>query len=100
DEFTTSYRETEFAGVNERLPRAVASATHKSGYKITGEACGRGALKFPRVPIDMRKGYCAGIVASSDDGLIAPRTIVQIPKSPHFVVVDFGGWKRNNGRVL
>lgn len=48
----------------------------------------------------MRPGYCAGLVASADDGLIAPRTMVQIPKSPHFVVVDFGGWTKNNGRVL
>ncbi|MEK7358414.1 MAG: SMP-30/gluconolactonase/LRE family protein, partial [Bdellovibrionota bacterium] len=99
-ELVRPYYETEFGDGTERLPRAVASASHESGYRITSEMCGRDTLRFPRLQIDMRKGYCAGLVAGRSSGLIAPRTIVQIPKSQHFVVVDFGGWARNNGRVF
>lgn len=101
DEKSLSYHADDAPSGDEREARSVASATTASGYKLTADTCGQGPLKFPRVAIDMRKGYCAGLVASSDDGLKAPRTILQVPKSPHFVVVDFGAWKpRYQGRVL
>ena len=48
----------------------------------------------------MRPGYCAGLVASKEDGLIFPRTIVQVPDTRFFVVVDMGGWGPQRGRVL
>ena len=48
----------------------------------------------------MRPGYCAGLVASKEDGLIFPRTVVQVPDTRFFVVVDMGGWDPGRGRVL
>jgi glucose/arabinose dehydrogenase len=71
-------------------------ATKIGGYTLSGETCGA----FPKLPIGMRPGYCAGLVASKEDGLIYPRTIVQVPDTRFFVVVDMGGWDPGRGRVL
>ena len=88
-----------FALVLLALPAATASAqpaTKLSGYALSGETCGA----FPKLPIATRPGTCAGLVASKDDGLIFPRTIVQVPETRFFVVVDMGGWDPQRGRVL
>src|ERR1044072_6466235 len=71
-------------------------ATKLSGYALSGETCGG----FPRLPIAMRPGYCAGLVASKEDGLVFPRTVVQVPETRVFVAVDMGGWDSGRGRVL
>ncbi|MES3036587.1 MAG: SMP-30/gluconolactonase/LRE family protein [Bdellovibrionota bacterium] len=96
------YFETKFIGADKPFEnkRDIAATRTISDYKIGTEMCGQGDLKFPRILLEMRKGYCAGIVAGRESGLIAPRSIVQIPNSPHFLLVDFGGWVRNNGRVI
>jgi hypothetical protein len=80
-------------------PAAPASAqqvTKLSGYALGAETCG----SFPKLPIAMRPGYCAGLVASKEDGLIFPRNVVQVPDTRFFVVVDMGGWDPGRGRVL
>ena len=78
------------------LSASAQPASKPSGYTLSGETCG----PFPRLPIAMRPGYCAGLVAGKDDGLIFPRTIVQVPDTRFFVVVDMGGWDAGRGRVL
>lgn len=72
------------------------SAQVKSGYALSGETCG----PFPKLRIGMRPGYCAGLVASKEDGLIFPRTIVPVPDTRYFVVADMGGWDAGRGRLL
>lgn len=72
----------------------------KSGYAVGAEQCGSGALSFPRIKIDMKKGFCAGLVASEGDDLRFPRSIVQIPGREQFVISDMGGWQRTDGRLL
>src|SRR5580704_9625863 len=74
-----------------------AEPTKKSGYAIGPERCGSGSLSFPRLKIDMKEGFCAGIVASEDDGLEFPRSIVQIPGHEQFVISDMGEWNRKDG---
>ncbi|QOZ36486.1 sorbosone dehydrogenase family protein [Bradyrhizobium sp. CCBAU 53421] len=81
-------------------PVASSQALKKSGYTLGSEQCGSGRLSFPRIKIDMRQGFCAGLVASEDDGLIFPRSIVQIPGHDLFVISDMGGWQRTDGRLL
>jgi len=79
------------------VPSASAQpATKLSGYTLGAETCG----PFPKLPIAMRPGYCAGLVASKEDGLIFPRTVVQVPDTRFFVVADMGGWDPGRGRVL
>ncbi|WOH80470.1 PQQ-dependent sugar dehydrogenase [Bradyrhizobium sp. BEA-2-5] len=73
-----------------------AEPIRKSGYAIGADRCG----PFPRIQIDMQRGFCAGLVASEDDGLQFPRSIIQIPGHDLFVVVDMGGWNRTDGRLL
>jgi len=68
----------------------------KSGYALNAEKCG----PYPKLRITLRPGYCAGLVASKDDGLIFPRTLVQVPDTRFFVVVDMGGWDPKKGRLL
>lgn len=72
-------------------PRA-QEGLRKSGYVLGPETCGSGARGFPKLHIGLAEGFCAGLVASADDGLKFPRTIVQIPDSELFVVADMGGW--------
>jgi glucose/arabinose dehydrogenase len=82
-------------------PAAKAAAPPpKSGYAAGPALCGEAPLGFPRIRIDMRPGYCAGLVASNDDGLQMPRAIVQIPNTQLFVVSDMGGWGAPRGRLL
>jgi glucose/arabinose dehydrogenase len=87
----------------ESAPAAWAAepATMKSGYALGEERCGTAPLAFPKLPIGMRPGYCAGLVASEDDGLVFPRTLVQVPDTRFFVVADMGkGWSAGQGRLL
>lgn len=77
-------------------PGASAQSTKLNGYTLGTETCG----PFPKLPIAMRPGYCAGLVASKEDGLIFPRAVVQVPDTRFFVVVDMGGWGAQRGRVL
>ena len=56
-----------------------AQAVRPGGYTIGSETCGRGPFAFPRLRIGLRDGYCAGMVASAEDGLQFPRSIIQIP---------------------
>src|SRR5262249_30770052 len=79
---------------------AQPSPTVKSGYALSGGRCGAVPLAFPKLPIGMRPGYCAGLVASEDDGLVFPRSIVQVPDTRFFVVADMGGWSAGLGRLL
>lgn len=72
----------------------------KSGYAIGADICGSGELAFPRVQIDMKAGFCAGLVASEEDRLKFPRSIVQVPGRDLFVVADMGGWGHTDGRLL
>jgi hypothetical protein len=78
-----------------------ASPIRKSGYTLGGETCGQAPLAFPKLRIEMRPGYCAGLVASTDDGLVFPRNIVQVPDTSLFVVADMGGFDTPGiGRLL
>jgi len=76
------------------------TATRRSGYTLGATRCGEGALSFPKLRIGMLAGYCAGLVASKDDGMTLPRSIVQVPGSNLFVVSDMGGWSARQGRLL
>lgn len=79
---------------------ACCEPARKSGYAIGTDICGSGDLAFPRLPIDMKAGYCAGLVASAEDRLKFPRAIVQLPGRELFVVADMGGWGHSDGRLL
>ncbi|MCA1479199.1 sorbosone dehydrogenase family protein [Bradyrhizobium yuanmingense] len=79
---------------------ASSEPVRKSGYAIGAEACGSGDLAFPRIQIDMKAGYCAGLVASEGDRLKFPRSIVQVPGRDLLVVADMGGWGHTDGRLL
>src|SRR6266404_1809997 len=81
-------------------PAWPAEPERKSGYAIGSEQCGGRDMSFPRLKIDMKKGFCAGLVLSEEDGLRFPRSIVQIPDHEQFVISDMGGWNRTDGRLL
>ncbi len=78
-----------------------AEITHVDGYAVDPDVlCGTAPNAYPKLRIGMREGYCAGLVASKDDGLMFPRSIVQIPDHREFVVVDMGSWTPARGRLL
>ena len=74
----------------EAVPPAIAQTMLKSGYALTDQRCGEAPNAYPKLRIGMRGGYCAGLVASEEDGLIFPRSIVPIPGHRQFVVADMG----------
>src|SRR5262245_32071053 len=78
--------------------RGHAQTASSMRYALDGSTCGEAPTSFPRLRIGMRRGYCAGLVASKDDGLIFPRSIVQIPGRDLFVVSDMGSWDAGRGR--
>jgi len=61
-----------------------AQAQVRSDYALSAETCGG----FPKLRITMQPGFCAGLVAAKDDGLLFPRSIVQLPDTRFFVVAD------------
>ncbi|WP_438744278.1 PQQ-dependent sugar dehydrogenase [Bradyrhizobium sp. U531] len=79
---------------------ASSEPLRRSGYAIDADGCGSGDLSFPRLQIDMKAGFCAGLVASEEDHLKFPRSIVQLPGRELFVVADMGGWGHADGRLL
>src|SRR5689334_23971163 len=80
---------------------ATADIIHIEGYAVDPDVlCGTAPDAYPKLRIGMREGYCAGLVADKDDGLIFPRTIVQIPGHRAFVVADMGSWTPAHGRLL
>lgn len=79
---------------------AVGSHNKKSGYALNDDKCGQAPLAFPKLRIGMRPGYCAGLVASKEDGLVLPRSIVQVLGTGLFVVADMGSWDPKRGRLL
>jgi glucose/arabinose dehydrogenase len=79
---------------------ASAEPPMKSGYALGPGSCGSDVLSFPRIQIDMKPGFCAGLVASHDDGLKFPRAITQLPGRQQFVIADMGGWGHEDGRML
>jgi glucose/arabinose dehydrogenase len=81
-------------------PDAHAQTTHKGGYALTSDTCGESPNAFPKLRIGMRAGTCAGLVASAGDGLVFPRSIVQVPGHRQFVVADMGSWNPRQGRLL
>jgi glucose/arabinose dehydrogenase len=79
---------------------SAAETIRKSGYALTDQRCGQAPRAYPKLRIGMREGYCAGLVASKEDGLIFPRSIVQIPGQRQFVIADMGSWNPGQGRLL
>jgi glucose/arabinose dehydrogenase len=82
------------------LSQANAQTIRKGGYALNDLQCGQAPDAYPKLRIGMRDGYCAGLVASEEDGLIFPRSIVQIPGHRQFVVADMGSWTPGHGRLL
>lgn len=82
------------------LDLAAQAQSLESGYRLDGTRCGEGPLAFPRLPIGVRAGMCAGLVASREDGLVFPRSLVQVPGTRFLVVADMGGWSPGLGRLL
>src|SRR3984957_18226307 len=79
------------------------AAKVRPGYRPNpGELCGG----YPNVPMQMAKGFCAGIVvAPPPAGLFAskrqihlPRTLLALPNGA-FLVVDLGAWVPGKGAV-
>ncbi|MBO9666271.1 MAG: PQQ-dependent sugar dehydrogenase [Bdellovibrio sp.] len=96
---------------NSAIPQARQAASSKmildkSGYLYDPQD--RSCDGYPRLQVETMPGTCLGMVLPRDraldpatqKGFIKPRTIVQIPGSKSFLVVDMGGWAPKNGRLF
>jgi hypothetical protein len=78
----------------------------KSGYLYDPQD--RSCDGYPRVMVETAPGTCLGLVLPRDramdgisqKGFVKPRTILQIPTTNQFLVVDMGGWSPKNGRLF
>jgi glucose/arabinose dehydrogenase len=63
---------------------------------------------FPRLQVGTMPGTCLGLVVGQDQAidsstkqkLVMPRTLVAIPGTKEFLVVDMGGWAPNKGGIF
>jgi len=79
-----------------------AAATTNHTYHTGAATCDG----WPRAPIGMAAGYCAGIVVSPPPGAFSarqirmPRTLLPLPSGRDWIVVDMGGWDISRGAVF
>jgi glucose/arabinose dehydrogenase len=78
-----------------------ASAAEHIAYQPGNQTCDG----FPRAPIGMAPGFCAGIIIAppADFGartLRMPRTVLPLPGGKDFLVTDVGKWDGPGGKVL
>jgi glucose/arabinose dehydrogenase len=79
-----------------------AAAAKRPLYKVGAATCGG----FPRLPVGMAKGYCAGLVVGptgetmGDRQIRMPRTLLPLDASgTRWLVSDLGGWQADKGAV-
>ena len=63
-------------------------------YKTAGTCAG-----FPRIALEVPRGWCVALVADQASGLVFPRRLVEVAPG-RFWIVDMGGWQPNRGRLL
>jgi len=73
---------------------AAPSTLAATSYKTAGTCAG-----FPRVALEVPRGWCVAVVADQASGLVFPRRIAEVAPG-RFWIVDMGGWQPNRGRVL
>jgi glucose/arabinose dehydrogenase len=78
------------------------AATKRPLYRTGAATCGG----FPRLPIDMAKGFCAGLVAGpasdvfKERELKLPRTVLGLDGGgARWLVADLGAWVPNKGVI-
>ncbi len=78
-----------------------ASAAAGSGAGVFGSdyvaqgKCG----PFARAVVTTPAWACLGIVAGPDDGLVMPRTVIEVTPG-RLLLIDMGGWAKNRGKLL
>lgn len=83
-----------------------ATANEKSGYLFDPKDTSCDG--YPRVKIESMPGTCVGMVLPRERAInpatgkqvVMPRNLLQIPKTNDFLVIDMGGWKKNNGALF
>jgi len=78
-----------------------AGAMARTAYVPAGATCDG----WPRAPIGMAAGYCAGIVVTPPEDFGArilrmPRVLLPLPGGKDFLVTDVGRWDNSGGKVF
>jgi glucose/arabinose dehydrogenase len=78
-----------------------AAAMARTAYVPTGATCDG----WPRAPIGMAPGYCAGIVVAPPADYAAriirqPRVLLALPGGKDFLVTDVGKWQGPGGQIF
>lgn len=80
---------------------ATAMAAGPVRYQPANNTCDG----FPRAPITMMSGFCAGIVVAPPTNfgsrtLIAPRLLLPLPGGNDWLITDMGHWGTHEGKVV
>jgi len=102
----STFSNNPFVGSASRDTASSKMVLDKSGYLYDPQD--KSCDGYPRVMVETIPGTCLGMVLPRDRAIdtatqksfIKPRTIVQIPKTNQFLVVDMGGWSPKNGRLF
>jgi len=83
------------------LPAAILPAQGRTSYVPAGQTCDG----WPRAPIAMAPGYCAGIVVAPPADFAArtlrmPRVLLPLPGGKDFLVTDVGRWDNTGGKIF
>lgn len=90
----------------DRQPANARSVLDKSGYLY--DPSDRSCDGYPRLAVETMAGTCLGLVIPADKSrdeksgreFTMPRTLLAIPGTKEFLLVDMGGWKANNGTLF
>ncbi|HWU54647.1 MAG TPA: PQQ-dependent sugar dehydrogenase, partial [Rhizomicrobium sp.] len=80
---------------------AWAQTVHRTFYADTGKTCDG----WPRAPIGMARGFCAGIVLAAPADfntrpIKRPRVLLALPGGKDFLLSDVGVWNNTGGQIL
>jgi glucose/arabinose dehydrogenase len=78
-----------------------ALAAARISYQSKGDTCDG----WPKAPIAMAHGFCAGIVVAppanfAARSLIAPRLLLSLPGGSDWLITDMGHWGSREGKVM
>jgi glucose/arabinose dehydrogenase len=101
---TSTQNKTASSGLRETASSKMVLDKSGYAYDPNDKSCDG----YPRVQVETMPGTCLGMVLPRDraldvaanKGFVKPRTIVQIPNTKNFLVVDMGGWAAKNGRLF
>ena len=91
-----------------KVMREIAEGPHKDTSDYLYDPSDKSCDGYPRLQVETAPGTCLGLVLPKEravdslakSGFEMPRTLVQVPGSSDFLVVDMGSWHLGKGKLF